>query len=162
MAGPSGSQVILMYNIRKADANDFESVFEMAHKFYHTTAHAKTGKFDVEGAVAEYIQMLEHGFMLVAELDEDVVGVIGCVVTPAPFPMDSSQKLCVERLWWVEPEYRGSSVGPRMHKAAEEEAKQQGAARMVMTELATSPPEVGEYYIKDGYALAETMYFKEL
>lgn len=151
-----------MYNIRKADENDFERVFDMAHKFYQTTIHAQTGKFNVESAVDEYIQMLHAGFMMVAELDEDVIGVIGCVVCPAPFPMDNTLNICIEKLWWVEPEYRGSSVGPRMLDAAELEAKEMGAAKMVMSKLSTSPPQVGDYYEKRGYLPEETLYFKEL
>lgn len=151
-----------MYNIRKADDNDFDSVFAMAHKFYQTTVHSKDGSFDVEAAVQEYVQMLTSGFMLVAEREEELVGVIGCVMSPAPFPMDSSQMLCIEKLWWVEPDYRGTRAGPMLHKAAEEEAKAMKADKMIMVSLSTSPPEVDKYYIDSGYSPEETLYFKEL
>ena len=149
-----------MHNIRLADKDDFDKVLEMGHKFFLTTEHAKTEEFHIDSAVDTYIQMLHSGFILVAELDEEVIGVIGCIISP--FLIDKRKKVCTELLWWVEPEYRKSSVGPKLHRAAELKAKELGASKMVMVSLSTSPAEVEPYYLNDGYSKTESSFLKEL
>lgn len=65
--------------------------------------------------------------------------------------------------WWVEPEYRNTSLGIKLLNKFEDTAKEMGAKHISMIALeSSSPDKVGSIYTKKGYTLLEHTYMKEL
>ena len=78
--------------------------------------------------------------------------------TKNEFPYGFAQ-VAVELGWWVEPEYRKSSVGKDLKEAFEYWATQIGCKGMIMTSFTE---QVDKYLSKDGYVPYERTYYKEL
>lgn len=111
--------------------------------------------------------MGDDACLLVAEnRDGVVVGGLGLLAMPHPF---TAQPFADELVWWVEPEYRGSLVGPKLYQAGEAWARERGLALLKMVapmvrneegKLVVS--EVGRWYERQGYQPCEVSYVKEL
>jgi GNAT superfamily N-acetyltransferase len=86
-----------------------------------------------------------------------IVGMLAIVLIPHPL---SGQLLAEEIAWWVEPEHRGGSIGPKMLRSAEEWATTNGANMVKMVAPAGST--VGAFYERIGYQAVETAYVKAL
>lgn len=160
MAGLSPTQETAVYKIRLAVPQDFHQILPMAQKFYATTEHAKDMEFDLESVLEYYITMLKNGFVVVAEEDGKLVGMLGAIVSW--FPLNKKYKMATEAMWWVEPEYRGLAIAGDMKKAFEAEAKKDECDKVVMSALSTSPDGLHDYYLSQGYALSETAYIRSL
>lgn len=64
--------------------------------------------------------------------------------------------------WWVEPEYRGTSVGIRLLKQFEIRVAELGATKVMMICLeALEPDKVEQIYTKLGYTKLERIFIKE-
>lgn len=159
MVGPPSSRGLPMYNIRKAVPEDFPQVLPMAEKFYMSTAYSKDMEFDIPSILEHYILMLTRGFVLVAEEDGKLVGMLGCLIVP--FQLNTNYLMCSEAMWWVEPEYRGLAVGSDLNEAAELEAELAGCHKTIMSSLAESPM-VDAYYESRGYVLAEKAFIRSV
>lgn len=71
--------------------------------------------------------------------------------------------ICTEAAWYVEKEYRGTSVGLRLLKNYEAEAKQRGAKKVTMVNLKQLNMEgLDKMYTKMNYELFEQHYVKDL
>lgn len=149
-----------MYNIRKATPEDFIKVLPMAEKFWNTTAHSKTMAFDFDSVLDYYIMMIEMGFILVAEEEGNLIGMIGCFTQP--FLLNKNHMVCTEAMWYVDEDYRGLRVAGDLLKRAEDEAKAAGCTKLVMSALSTSPEGLDGYYKRIGYEVSETAYLKEI
>jgi hypothetical protein len=68
--------------------------------------------------------------------------------------------LSQERVWWIDPAYRGSAA-PRMLDAYETWSRQQGCRFAGMAGMGDDPT-VGKLYQRRGYRRAETHYLKVL
>jgi GNAT superfamily N-acetyltransferase len=66
-----------------------------------------------------------------------------------------------EIIWWVDPEYRRTGIGFKMHEAFEFWSKQVGAdvLQCVQTEETTA---LVKFYTGNGYHLAESIYVKDI
>lgn len=157
MDGTVGSQDKRVYNIRKAEPEDFPKVLPMAEKFYNSTAYSKDMEFDIPSILEHFILMLTRGFVLLAEEDGEAIGMLGCLVVP--FQLNTNYLVCSEAMWWVEPAYRGLAVGSDLTKEAEIEAQIAGCHKTIMSSLADSPI-VDAYYESRGYVLAEKAYMR--
>lgn len=63
--------------------------------------------------------------------------------------------------WWVEPEYRKSTLAYRLINSFEQEAKNRGAHKIIMICLHTQKPtEIGRLYVKKGYKPLEYSFIK--
>lgn len=150
-----------MYKIRQAGPEDFAAVLPMAEKFYKSTDYYSGGMdFDIPSILEYYILMLTSGFIMVAEEEEKLVGMLGCLITP--FQLNRNHLMCTEAMWWVEPDYRGLSVAKDLKAASEKEAKEQGCTKIVMSSLRTSPEIVDQWYEKSGYVLTEKAFMRGL
>lgn len=158
MVGPLGSLDRQMYNVRKAVPEDFPRLLPMAEKFFSFAF--PTMEFDLPSILEHYILMLTHGFVYVADEDGELLGMLGCIVTP--FPLNNNYLVCSESMWWVDPEGRGLSMGSDLVEAAEAEALEMGCHKMILSSLASSPVVVEQYYDSKGYALAEKAFIRSI
>lgn len=147
-----------MYNVRKAEPGDFPRVLPMAESFFSFAF--PTMDFDLPSILEHYILMLTRGFVYVAEEDGELIGMLGCLVTP--FPLNVNYLVCSESMWWVNPEGRGLSIGSDLVEAAEAEAQELGCHKIVLSSLASSPGVVEQYYESKGYALAEKAFIRSI
>lgn len=161
MDGLRGLQERQVYNIRKATPEDFSAVLPMAEKFYKSTDYYNEGMdFDIPSILEYYILMLTSGFVMVADEDGKLVGMMGCLVTP--FQLNLNHVMCTEAMWWVDPDYRGLSIAKDLKLSAEAEAKELGCTKMVMSSLRTSPSIVDQWYENSGYVLTEKAFMRGL
>lgn len=158
MDGAPASLELLMYNVRKAVPEDFSGILPMAQSFYEFAFPGMD--FDLPSILEHYILMLTRGFVYVAEEEGELVGMLGCLVTP--FPLNNNYLVCSESMWWVNPSGRGLSIGSDMVEAAEAEAEELGCHRIILSSLATSPGVVEQYYESKGYALAEKAFIRSI
>lgn len=143
--------------IREATPADRPRLVEMALRFLQETPPYQL--FPSTPAALSWIiaVVLEHGVALVAETDVGLVGMIGLVVAPHPL---TGETFADEIVWWVEPEWRLGSVGPRLLDAVERwvVTKNVNSIRMVSPKGSA----VGEFYERRGYQEVETSYLKRL
>ena len=101
----------------------------------------------------------DTGIFLVAEKDDEVVGVVGGIITPHPYaPM---HLLGTEMFLWVDKEHRKSTVGPRLLKEFENKCKQKECNYIVMTSTIHTP-NFKKYLTKHSYIEVETSYIREI
>lgn len=149
-----------MYNLRIAVPEDFHAILPMAEQFYNSTSFAKALPFDVPSILEFYIHLLKQGFVIVAEVDDVLVGMLG--VTVHPFHLNLNHLVATEAMWWVEPDHRRGHLGGLMIDKMEQLGKDAGCTLSVLASLNTSPKGLGEYYESRGYAATESSYIKEL
>src|SRR5687767_10387608 len=97
-AGKSNTQVPRVYNVRLGTPEDFHQVLPMAEQFYNSTSFAKALPFDVPSILEFYIHMLKQGFVIVAEKEGALVGMLGASVHP--FHLNTSHMVATEGMWW--------------------------------------------------------------
>lgn len=86
-----------------------------------------------------------------------LVGMLAIVAIPHPM---TGQIYAEEIAWWVEPDYRGGTLGPKMLRAAEDWATTNGANVIKMVAPAGST--VGSFYERIGYTPVETAFIKRI
>ena len=104
--------------------------------------------------MAKMLISQDHGLVLVADVDGDVVGMIGMMIYPHHL---SGEPTAGEICWWVDPPYRG--CGKQLLLAAEAWALVRGAK---IVQMMAPTPEVGQIYQKCGYFSAETTWVRRL
>lgn len=77
----------------------------------------------------------------------------------SPFLFNPLKKMATELAWWVEPQYRQTSIGKELLDAFEEWAKNTGCELVTMVCLDDL---LGKYYERRGYSLKERAYMKVL
>lgn len=149
-----------MTQIRPASESDIPRLLEMGEKFYQTTHYPENvAPYDAE-TVEALIGMMRDGVMLVAEVEGEVVGMVGLVVVPHLF--NRNYKTACEIVWWVEPEHRGGGIAMQLMNAIEPAAKDKGAVGIQMALLSSSPPVAAAIYERLGYTHTESSYFKRI
>ena len=145
--------------VRRASIEDVDAIVAMGRQFLTTDyAHALivddtslrtlAGKFasgatDVIGLV-------------VRSETHDPIGMVGAFVYAHPL---SGERTVSEMVWWVDPDWRGSSVGTRLLHGLEAWAADQGATRL---EMIAPSDRVGAFYERLGFQRVETHYWKAL
>jgi len=94
---------------------------------------------------------------------KEVVGK-GCILGIVyPHFLNPEVVICQELGWWVEPEFRNTSVGIKLYNAFEREAVTRGATKVMMISLeAQSPQRMDRLYKKLGFRMLEHTYIKEV
>lgn len=149
-----------MYKIRLAGEEDFPALFPLAKAFYATTDYSKLCPIDFESTRAHYINLVNGGYILLAEHDGEAVGMLGCYVSP--FYLNNKLKVATESMWYLSPEHRGGTLGKDLIVVAERMAALAGCKWVVMSTLSTSPIAAEKAYEAFGYHPAEKSFFKEL
>lgn len=141
---------------RRATPADKTRLVEMATRFILSTRYQEYINIEPDRIAAAVDMMLEHGVIIVAELEHRVVGMIAVV---GPFPHLLDGRLYAEEAgWWVEPEHRGGTVGPRLMHHMEGWCVQNRVYMVKM--LAPADSDVGRFYDKCGYRAVETAWVK--
>lgn len=146
--------------IRPAMEQDVGAIVRMSAAFYATTTYSAVTGMDADTVEVLTRGLISTGVMLVAELDGDVVGMIGLVI--APFLFDNSIKTAHEVVWYVSPQVRGGRIGVELMRAAEDACREKGAKAVQMVMLANSPPVAARIYESMGYARSEACFTKRL
>jgi GNAT superfamily N-acetyltransferase len=145
--------------VRPAGPTDAVRIVEMSDRFLRTTQYGAVTPWTLESLGRLVAAVLEHGVILVAATPAaDLVGMIA--LYPQYHPI-SGERFCDELVWWVEPEHRHGSVGPRLLAAAEAWALEHELRVLKMVAPADAP-EVGAFLQRRGYAFVETLYQKRL
>ena len=110
------------------------------------------------------IKSIKENFKLndnIILIEKEKKGLILGIVYPYIF---NPQILIAQELgWWVEPEYRGTTVGVRLLKEFELQARKKGANKIIMASLHNEyKDKLASIYNKLGYAPLEYMYIKDL
>ena len=146
--------------IRTAEHGDLERLVHLGVRFLTTTpAYCTLLRPDPERlyVLLETALTLGLGTVLVAEVDGEVVGGLVYVILPNPI---SGEATAEEIAWFVAPEHRTSSIGPRLLVAGESWCAANGATTIKM--IAPAGSEVGRFYARRGYVAVETAYAKQV
>lgn len=147
-----------MMRLRLAEPEDFEGILVLCEKFW--TAAGYTEPFEVEHAINTLQLSADQGLLAVADTGR-IIGFIGAVKS---FSLGSTRLIhATEFAWYIEPEQRGSGIGPKLLVFMEKEAQKQGASVLVMANTESSQPEkVATLYEKLGYSVSETLFKKAI
>ena len=150
-----------MYTIRQAHINDVPVLAMMGEKFYQYSAFKNYVPYDVESAASKLAQTLLHGFLYVAEHDEDgiVAGLAGDMST---LWFNAGLPVASELAWWVEEKHRKSPVGIRLYKAFEKWAFDRGVMTIIMSDLVIeNQTPADKLFKKMGYSVVERAHIKK-
>jgi tripartite-type tricarboxylate transporter receptor subunit TctC len=97
--------------------------------------------------------IIERGVVILKEINNVVIGAAGGMTTTNPW--NHNEKIFQEMFWWVESEYRDTSVGIKLLKLLEKEAPK--GATIALSILPTTNIK-SETLLKLGYSLRELAY----
>lgn len=146
--------------IRQATIEDLRRITEMSEKFYPQTPYINLAPFNPAAAANLASFLIESGIMLVAEVDGEVVGMVGLVLTP--FPFEPELLGAYEVIWWVEPDAQARGIGWALLKAVDAAAKERGCNYVHMVCMANSPQAAAALYFKNGYDHTEMSFTKRI
>lgn len=147
-------------NIRFATHADMPAIIEMAERFYPRSMHSAVIPFCAESTAKSMAQVLQNGFVLIAEAGGLVVGMLGMYI--APFALNHQYRTATEAMWWVDDDSRSTGAGLQLKYKARSESKARGATIMTMSTLSTTPGGVADLLVRTGFRHAESTYFLEL
>jgi len=146
--------------IRQATIKDLRRIVEMSEKFYPMTPYINLAPFNPEAAGSLAMLLIESGIMMVAEVDGEVVGMVGLVVTP--FPFEPGLIGAYEIIWWVEPGKQAKGIGRALLESIDAQAKARGCSYVHMVCMANSPEQAAGLYFMNGYEHTEMSFTKRL
>lgn len=148
--------------IRPAKQEDLRRIIEMAERFYPFTSYNNKSKipFDVDTTAMLTSTMIDNHVVLVAEVEEKVVGVIGLVLMP--FMFNPEYIHAGEILWWVEPEHICEGLGRQLLCAAEQACRDKNVTHIQMIDIECSAVQAEGLYRSEGYELTERSFTKVL
>lgn len=143
--------------IRPATHADTDRLVELGARFLAGTAYGQLVAFVPTQLRALIAHVLRLGVVFVAEVDGRLEGLLAIVALEHPM---SGERYAEELAWWVEPAFRGSSIGPRLLRAGESWTRENGLAMLKM--VAPADTDVGAFYARRGYVAIETSWVKRL
>jgi RimJ/RimL family protein N-acetyltransferase len=145
------------FSLRSAQSSDLPQIVALGQRFLQSTPYARILSENPAQMqlCAEWLMTSEDGLLLIAEREDQVVGVIGVTIFPHPL---SGERIAGELFWWVDPEARGT-VGLRLLRRAETWAHLCGAVKMQMI---APNQHVERMYERLGYGFIESTYQKGL
>jgi len=142
--------------IREATRADSPRLVAMTERFLATTRYGDVlGAADVEMLEALIGTVIDHGVIFVADIEGRLEGMLGIVALVHPV---TGEPYGEELAWWVEPEARARSIGPRLLKTGEDWARARSLTRLKM--VAPVGSGVGAFYQRCGYHPVEVAYLK--
>src|SRR5690554_5026836 len=133
-------------SVRIATLNDVPKIMEMAETLYKQSTYSY---IDIDLSKArESIEkfIVENGkeYMVLVSYDGDEV--VGVLAAYAFSPLFSKDKIAVEALLWLEPDYRTNARGNDLLDAYEYWAKLVGCKILQYGLLASADPRLGKLY----------------
>ncbi|TAJ89736.1 GNAT family N-acetyltransferase [Reyranella sp.] len=146
--------------IRRATPADSARLGELGARFFMEAGLAERGlQFCPDSYFKTLAALDESGILLVAEVDDEIVGVIGAGVCPAWWNNDVLT--CQELLWYVLHSHR-KGTGRKLFDAFETEAKSRGVRLIGMSaEEGLRSTALYRFYRQRSYSLAEHMFWKD-
>lgn len=148
--------------LRPATVADRAAVVALALHFHASSPYAQLLAVDAARVGAVFDVALATGVVVVAEPeysdDDDLAGFFALVVVPHEL---SGERAGIEVGWWVQPELRNGTLGPRLLRWAEEWAQAHGVAFVKVAEPGVGTS-VGRFYARVGYQPVETAWMKRL
>lgn len=147
--------------IREAVDGDVPAIIEMGRSFFDASGYSGIIAFDAKTAktAIETIIIDKHAIILVAEIHEQLIGMVAAILHP--FYFNINHLTGQELVWWIEPEHRTGTAGIRLIKAIEQWAKSNGAKTFSMISLANNR-RVEQIYERRGYLPSENTFIKSL
>lgn len=139
--------------IRQADINDLSLCVSLANKFIDSTKYKSAVDQAYLQSTVEALLNSPHAVVFLY----DDVGFIAGALQEFRF---GPQMIAAEVGWWIDPNMRSKGIGGLLLEAFENWAKEVGADYVTMVGLGNK--EVEDFYIKQGYSLAEYTYMKEV
>jgi len=144
--------------IRAATIADAPRLIEMAKAFLLQTRYGDTLRTNPDALEALVGQVLELGYIAVADVDGRLEGMLAVVELTNPI---SGDPYADELVWWVEPDARSRSIGPKLLYSAERWAHGRGLPLIKMV-APVGALAVAQFYRRRGYEPVETSYMKRL
>jgi GNAT superfamily N-acetyltransferase len=142
--------------LRLATLSDLDESVDIGREFWEACDY-KTPYNPV--GVADFLRtLIDTNQFLVYELDGEVVGVAGLLVTP--FHFDPTLTVASEVFWYVRPGLRTHGVGALMLDGMENIARREGATWFSMGTM--YDPKADLLLEKSGYTITERTYTKVL
>lgn len=148
--------------LRHAGLNDIPDIMEMAKKLFYGSPY-ETLNLDVNRARVElerFIIESNKDFMVVLSHDDGKP--VGVVAAYAFKPLFSSEKVAVECLLYLEPEYRSSRRGKELTDAYEYWAKLVGCSVVQYGLLSNADAKMADFYTRIGATEVEKVYYKDI
>lgn len=148
--------------LKHAGLDDIPSILEMAKKLYRGSSYERLS-LDLDRARQELERFIISGkkdFMVVLSHDEGKP--VGVIAAYAFTPLFSREKVAVEALLWLDPEYRTSSRGKELLAAYEYWAKLVGVSIVQYGLLSTADPRMALLYERNGCIEAEKIFYKDI
>lgn len=142
--------------IREATEQDIPRIVEMGSRSLREGPYKDLVGDNPERTGKLAFDVLKKGMILVAELDGELVGLLGFIVFPHYF---SGELTAGEVMWYVEPEHRKSFTALALLRGAERMARSFGAKYMQFT---APTAEVGKAYEALHYKQVEVSFQKAL
>lgn len=134
--------------------SELDYITDAAKRFYDEAG------FDIPDNIREYYEELSKNPLIFTKVIKGKGFIVGMV---APSFLHPGRLQCSELAWYVEPEYRGTSVALRLMKMYEQHAKDNGCYYVSMVCLEKLNPEAtGKIYEKLGYNRLENHYRRVL
>jgi hypothetical protein len=148
--------------VRFASPSDWAEVWTMASKqyfndFYSSIPLQKEDAFKLFNLMTSSAED-ETGFLLVADEQGKLVGMLGCLVYPYPF--NSSYKVAQSIFWWRDYKVSGN-VGSTLLKYGNTHRKAIGCQVFLVGTTKDTPKWVGSFLRDEGFFEAETFYIQE-
>lgn len=149
-----------MFQVRKATEADVGRIVEMSERFYPLTSYWTHSKipFSPENVAIVTQGLIEHSIMHVAEVDGQVVGMIGVIIVP--FIFNPNYLTAGEIIWWVEPEYWNTGIGRELLRSVEEPCREREVSHVQMIDVSVSTEWAEKLYRSEGYLLTERNWTK--
>lgn len=147
--------------IRTATSADRNAVVELALHFHAGTPYGALLNIERDRIASLFDMALAEGVVFVAAAEALPAAGPVAFLALVPLVHSLSGELYAEEVaWWVEPEYRSGTLGPRLLAHAETWALDRDCAFLKMVSPAGTV--VGAYYQRRGYIEIETAYMKRL
>lgn len=152
-----------MDKIRPARLEDLPRLGMMGASFFDAAGLDRWYRYKpraVAKVLADFMAS-DQAVLLVAEGQTGPVGVAGAMAYRCWF--DDEHLTAQELFWWVEPSYRGGSIGADLYRGLEDWARELGCQTMEMSALDTlKPGALSVFYRRKGYGAKERIYCKRL
>ena len=146
--------------VRLGRETDYPQLYAMGQRF--ADASPFKGTANAAQLRRVLVESSEDGLLLVAAVNDLVVGCLVGVTNTLWYDPDTL--LAVELAWWIDPEFRKGTVGLRLWRGFETQARAAGCKFCTMMTLPLTDPtgRIATMYERQGYVLTEKSYMKEL
>jgi len=145
--------------IRQGTLEDIDAIGKLVEEFKEESLGKYPLSFKWETIRKKIETFIKYHIVIIAERNKMIIGVAIGMVTSSMF--DENQKIGQEFMWYVSKNERKGSIGLRLSKEFEKEAKKRGANLILMAYMGNLYSEVLDRFYKiNGYKLMETQYIK--